>query len=135
MDLTTLRAKLDDAHYIYDEGLVTTLLVALKLGRPLLIEGAAGVGKTEIAKVMAAALDRELVRLQCYYEKKETHQFKDYRTLDEDFQLRLRGTYPLELARQPMLSCTQRLLQLFLKQHSDNQVWEIDSRMLDILKV
>ena len=55
--------------------------------------------------------------------------------LDEDFQLRLRGTYPLELARQPMLSCTQRLLQLFLKQHSDNQVWEIDSRMLDILKV
>ena len=56
----------------------------------------------------------KLVRLQCYYEKKETHQFKDYRTLDEDFQLRLRGTYPLELARQPMLSCTQRLLQLFL---------------------
>lgn len=66
MDVNTLRAKLDDAHYIYDESLVTTLLVALKLGRPLLIEGAAGVGKTEIAKVMAAALDRELVRLQCY---------------------------------------------------------------------
>ena len=40
--------------------------VALTLGRPLLIEGAAGVGKTEVAKVMAAALDRELVRLQCY---------------------------------------------------------------------
>ena len=40
--------------------------MALKLGRPLLIEGAAGVGKTEIAKVMAAALDRDLVRLQCY---------------------------------------------------------------------
>lgn len=66
MDVNTLRAKLDDAHYIYDESLVTTLLVALKLGRPLLIEGAAGVGKTEIAKVMAAALDRDLVRLQCY---------------------------------------------------------------------
>lgn len=77
----------------------------------------------------------KLVRLQCHYEKREIHQFKDYRKLDEDFQLRLRGTYPLELARQPMLSCTQRLLQLFLKQHSDNQVWEIDSRMLDILKV
>ena len=45
---------------------MTTLLVALKLGRPLLIEGAAGVGKTEIAKVMAHALDRDLVRLQCY---------------------------------------------------------------------
>lgn len=66
MDMTALRARLDEAHYIYDDELVTTLWVALKLGRPLLIEGAAGVGKTEIAKVMASALDRELVRLQCY---------------------------------------------------------------------
>ena len=66
MDASTLRAKLDAEHYIYDDSLIPTLLVALQLGRPLLIEGAAGVGKTEIAKVMAAALDRELVRLQCY---------------------------------------------------------------------
>lgn len=66
MDIPSLQAKLDEARYIYDDELVTTLLVALKLGRPLLIEGAAGVGKTEVAKVMAAALGRELVRLQCY---------------------------------------------------------------------
>ena len=66
MDAGTLKTKLDETQYIYDESLITTLLVALKLGRPLLIEGAAGVGKTEIAKVMASALDRELVRLQCY---------------------------------------------------------------------
>ena len=65
MDLELLRQKLASAHYIHDETLLTTLGVALELGRPLLIEGAAGVGKTEIAKVMAAALDRELVRLQC----------------------------------------------------------------------
>ena len=66
MELQTLRAKLDEARYICGEDVATTLLVALKLGRPLLIEGAAGVGKTEIAKVMAGVLDRELVRLQCY---------------------------------------------------------------------
>jgi len=66
MDLTTLKHKMDEAHYIYDETLATVLAVALALGRPLLIEGAAGVGKTEIAKVMASALDRDLVRLQCY---------------------------------------------------------------------
>ncbi len=66
MDLMTLRARLDQAHYICDDSMATTLLVALKLGRPLLIEGAAGVGKTEIAKVMAQILDRDLVRLQCY---------------------------------------------------------------------
>ena len=66
MDLQTLKSKMDQANYIYDETLATVLYVALKLGRPLLIEGAAGVGKTEIAKVMAEALDRDLVRLQCY---------------------------------------------------------------------
>ena len=66
MELNELKQKLDQANYIYDDTLATTLFVALKLGRPLLIEGAAGVGKTEVAKVMASALDRELVRMQCY---------------------------------------------------------------------
>ena len=66
MNLNQLKQKMDEAHYIYDDTLATVLAVALQLGRPLLIEGAAGVGKTEIAKVMAAALDRDLVRLQCY---------------------------------------------------------------------
>ena len=66
MELEVLKQKMDEAHYIYDETLITVLYVALQLKRPLLIEGAAGVGKTEIAKVMAAALDRELVRMQCY---------------------------------------------------------------------
>lgn len=66
MNLNKLKAKMDEANYIYDDTLATVLAVALQLGRPLLIEGAAGVGKTEIAKVMAHALDRELVRLQCY---------------------------------------------------------------------
>ena len=66
MTLKELKQKMDVANYIYDETLATVLFVALQLGRPLLIEGAAGVGKTEIAKVMASALDRDLVRLQCY---------------------------------------------------------------------
>ena len=66
MTFEQLKQKMDEAHYIYDETLATVLYVSLQLGRPLLIEGAAGVGKTEIAKVMAAALDRDLVRLQCY---------------------------------------------------------------------
>ena len=66
MDIPSLQRKLDEAKYICTGDVAATLLVALQLGRPLLIEGPAGVGKTEIAKVMAAALDRELVRLQCY---------------------------------------------------------------------
>ncbi|MDX1710939.1 MAG: MoxR family ATPase [Rhodovibrionaceae bacterium] len=57
---------LNRGHYVADRSLATVLYLALKLGRPLFLEGEAGVGKTEIAKVLAETLDRNLVRLQCY---------------------------------------------------------------------
>jgi MoxR-like ATPase len=66
MDLATLRKGLEKEHYVFDDSLLTTLYISIKLGKPLLIEGAAGVGKTEVAKVLAAVFGRELIRLQCY---------------------------------------------------------------------
>ena len=66
IDLETLKQKMDEAKYVYDDNLITTLFVAINLDRPLLIEGEAGVGKTEVAKVVAAALGRKLIRMQCY---------------------------------------------------------------------
>jgi MoxR-like ATPase len=57
---------LKDTGYVADRSLSTVLFLALKLGRPLFLEGEAGVGKTEIAKVLSAALGRRLIRLQCY---------------------------------------------------------------------
>ncbi len=59
-------ALLSGAHYIGDRALATVLFLSLRLGRPLMLEGEAGVGKTEIAKVLASALGRKLIRLQCY---------------------------------------------------------------------
>ena len=55
-----------EKHYIAERGLATSLYLALKLSRPLFLEGEAGVGKTEVAKVLAALLDTDLIRLQCY---------------------------------------------------------------------
>ncbi|MCT7375201.1 AAA family ATPase [Chelativorans salis] len=55
-----------DADYVADRALATVLFLALKMKRPLFLEGEAGVGKTEIAKVLAASLGRRLIRLQCY---------------------------------------------------------------------
>jgi MoxR-like ATPase len=55
-----------DAQYIADEGIATAAYLALALGKPLLLEGAPGVGKTEAAKALASVLGRELIRLQCY---------------------------------------------------------------------
>ena len=61
-----LQAALRERRYVADRGLATAIYLALKLKRPLFLEGEAGVGKTEVAKVVARALGRDLVRLQCY---------------------------------------------------------------------
>jgi MoxR-like ATPase len=59
-------ALLAGADYVADRALATTIFLALKLGKPLFLEGEAGVGKTEIAKALSQTLQRPLVRLQCY---------------------------------------------------------------------
>jgi MoxR-like ATPase len=61
-----LRDALTAAQYIADDGLATSAYLALALGKPLLLEGAPGVGKTEAAKAMGAILGRQIIRLQCY---------------------------------------------------------------------
>ncbi|NNU79961.1 MoxR family ATPase [Halovulum dunhuangense] len=60
------QALLGDAGYVCGRALATVVFLSLKLGRPLFLEGEAGVGKTEIAKALSAALGRRLIRLQCY---------------------------------------------------------------------
>ncbi|MDP9276333.1 MAG: MoxR family ATPase [Chloroflexota bacterium] len=59
-------AALERERYVADRSLAVTLFLALRLGKPLFVEGEAGVGKTEIAKALASALGRRLIRLQCY---------------------------------------------------------------------
>jgi MoxR-like ATPase len=61
-----LQASLGDEAYLADRGLTTAIYLSLSLGKPLLLEGEAGVGKTEVAKALASLLDRRLIRLQCY---------------------------------------------------------------------
>jgi MoxR-like ATPase len=65
-DPDALAARLAAVDYLADEGLATALYLALALPQPLLLEGEAGVGKTEAAKALAAALDTPLIRVQCY---------------------------------------------------------------------
>jgi MoxR-like ATPase len=65
-NVTELTTRLRQGGYLADRGLATTLLVSLSLRRPVLLEGEVGVGKTEVAKVLAAVFGRRLIRLQCY---------------------------------------------------------------------
>jgi MoxR-like ATPase len=65
-DIETLARRLADVDYLVDEGLATSMFLSLRLPQPLLLEGEAGVGKTEAAKSLAMVLDTPLIRLQCY---------------------------------------------------------------------
>jgi MoxR-like ATPase len=65
-DVETLARRLEAVDYLVDEGLATAMFVSLRLPQPLLLEGEAGVGKTEAGKALAAVLDTPLIRLQCY---------------------------------------------------------------------
>jgi MoxR-like ATPase len=111
---TALRAH----QYVADRGLGTSIYLALKLQRPLFLEGEAGVGKTEVAKVLATLLDTDLIRLQCYegldvnqavYEWNYTRQMMHIRLLEA------RGEHPTEaelfgpefLLRRPLLQAIE----------------------------
>jgi MoxR-like ATPase len=92
-DIAALTADLARAGYIAEPGLAAALLLALDLKRPLLIEGDAGVGKTEVAKALAAILPARLIRLQCYegldahaamYEWNYQHQLLAIKLLEHD---------------------------------------------------
>ena len=65
-DVETLARRLAEVDYLVDEGLATSMFLSLRLPQPLLLEGEAGVGKTEAAKAVALVLDTPLIRLQCY---------------------------------------------------------------------
>jgi MoxR-like ATPase len=88
-----LQARLGDHAYLADRGLTTAIYLALSLDKPLLLEGEAGVGKTEVAKVLAELLGRQLIRLQCYegidasqalYEWNYSRQLIAVRAMDAD---------------------------------------------------
>ena len=66
VSISDVESRLASQHYVADRGLATSLFLALQLQRPLFLEGEAGVGKTALASAAAAALDTDLIRLQCY---------------------------------------------------------------------
>ncbi|MDH3403763.1 MAG: MoxR family ATPase [Acidobacteriota bacterium] len=93
--------------YIADRGLATSIYLALQLGRPLLLEGEAGVGKTEVAKVLAGGLGTELIRLQCYEGLDVNHAVYEWNYARQLLEIRLMeasGTLDREAAAAELFS-------------------------------
>src|SRR5439155_4448509 len=106
--------------YIAERGLATAIFLALRLQKPLFLEGEAGVGKTEVAKVLASMLDTELIRLQCYegldinsavYEWNYTRQMLEIRLLEAQGAARAETLQelfsPQFLIRRPLLQAIE----------------------------
>ncbi len=87
--INELQKLLAEQLYITDRGLAVSVFLALKLQRPLFLEGEAGVGKTEVAKVLASALGRNLIRLQCYEGLDVTHAVYEWNYARQLLEIRL----------------------------------------------
>jgi MoxR-like ATPase len=85
-----LQRLLGDQQYIADRGLAISLFLALKLGRPMFLEGEAGVGKTEVAKALASGLGVELIRLQCYEGLDVSHAVYEWNYPRQILEIRMR---------------------------------------------
>ena len=132
-----LRAALTNQRYLVDEGLGTVVFLALKLGRPLLLEGEPGVGKTELAKALAAATNAPLIRLQCYEGIDVHHALYDWDYPRQLLQLRAGGTtqlYSAEfLLRRPLLEALAQAGAVLLIDELDRADDEFEAFLLEFL--
>jgi MoxR-like ATPase len=142
-----LQHKLSSHLYVADRGLATAIFLALKLNKPLFLEGEAGVGKTEIAKVLADLLDTELIRLQCYegldinhavYEWNYTRQLLEIRAHETSRQESpLRDIFGAEfLIKRPLLQAIETAREkppVLLVDEIDRSDAEFEAYLLELL--
>jgi MoxR-like ATPase len=132
-----LREALGRERYLVDEGLATVVFLALRVGKPLLIEGEPGVGKTELAKALAGATGGKLRRLQCYEGIDVHHAVYDWDYPRQLLHLRAGGTTPLYseefLVRRPLLDALSEPGSVLLIDELDRADDEFEAFLLEFL--
>ena len=132
-----LRRALGHERYLVDEGLATVVFLALRVRKPLLVEGEPGVGKTELAKALAAALGAPLLRLQCYEGIDVHHAVYDWDYPRQLLHLRAGGTTPLYseefLVRRPLLEALSHPGAVLLIDELDRADDEFEAFLLEFL--
>jgi MoxR-like ATPase len=132
-----LRTALTNQRYLMDEGLATVVFLALRLGKPLLVEGEPGVGKTELAKALAAATGAPLIRLQCYEGIDVHHALYDWDYPRQLLELRAGGTAKLYseefLLRRPLLEALAHPGAVLLIDELDRADDEFEAFLLEFL--
>ncbi len=146
-ELDRIRDMLNEQGYITEPAIVMSVYLAMQLKKPLLIEGPAGVGKTEIAKVMAKALDTDLIRLQCYEGLDATHALYEWNYQQQLLHLKMeeRSEKTMEekeknifsdkfLLKRPLLQAiTHHKMPVLLIDEIDRADEEFESFLLEVL--
>jgi MoxR-like ATPase len=132
-----LREALAQERYLVDDGLATVVFLALRVHKPLLVEGEPGVGKTELAKAVAAAAGAPLLRLQCYEGIDVHHALYDWDYPRQLLHLRAGGTTPLYsdefLVRRPLLEALAHPSAVLLIDELDRADDEFEAFLLEFL--
>jgi MoxR-like ATPase len=135
--INELRDSLSSERYLVDEGLATVVFLALRIRRPLLVEGEPGVGKTELAKALAAATEVPLMRLQCYEGIDIHHALYDWDYQRQLLHLRAEGSQPLYserfLLRRPLLEALSNPGCVLLIDELDRADDEFEAFLLEFL--
>jgi MoxR-like ATPase len=135
--IEALRDAFGRQRYLMDEGLATVVFLAQRLRRPLLVEGEPGVGKTELAKALAAASGAPLIRLQCYEGIDVHHALYDWDYPRQLLQLRAGGSTPLYseefLVRRPLLEALAQPGAVLLIDELDRADDEFEAFLLEFL--
>jgi MoxR-like ATPase len=135
--IAELRDALAGERYLVDEGLATVVFLALRVRKPLLVEGEPGVGKTELAKALAAATAAPLLRLQCYEGIDVHHALYDWDYPRQLLHLRAGGTAPLYseefLVRRPLLEALSQPGAVLLIDELDRADDEFEAFLLEFL--
>ncbi len=140
MSHLALRERLAETGYVADESLAMALHLALALGRPLLLEGPAGVGKTEIAKALAEVQDARLIRLQCYEGLDTSHAIYEWNYQRQLLAIRAEGASEEALfsdkylLKRPLLEAiSQDVAPVLLIDEIDRADEEFEAYLLEIL--
>ena len=135
--IEALRVALSRERYLADEGLATVIFLALRLRKPLLVEGEPGVGKTELAKALASAAGARLIRLQCYEGIDVHHALYDWDYPRQLLHLRAGGAGPLYsedfLVRRPLLEALAEPDSVLLIDELDRADDEFEAFLLEFL--
>lgn len=147
ISIDDLQKRLQSHNYVAERGLATAIYLAIRLRRPLFLEGEAGVGKTEVAKVLAELFDTELIRLQCYEGLDINHAVYEWNYTRQILHLRLleaRGEKPTEeelfdetfLLKRPLLQAIETTRQkppVLLIDEIDRSDEEFEAYLLEVL--